>query len=1173
MLASGLLDWTQMGVRSLQNPLLFLAVLVASASLAAAPPDPGARDRREIEVLPARGATTRPVERDNGERRLRLASGSIDPLRQRLDFSSARLPERPEGGETDYVVVQFHQGREEGRRRLEAAGVRFFGYVPDGSWQARADAGTRRRLAADPDVRFVGGWLPGFKVSPRLFPRSGDAAAEITLVPFADASAVKLARSLAALFPEVVVTFASDGTVPRRARLAVPLSIREEFLRRAALLEGVAWLEPWDEPHLHNVDSSGPIQGNLPSPDGRVLFARGLTGTGQIVAVADSGCDDDLCFFRTLNGVTAVTDASPTLPPEPGPLFPDRKVTAYWVQPGATAYDNDQRCSGGASTAFHGTHTSGTGVGDSDATPSSPSSPGVDVGDGMAPNAQLLFQDAGDDGSGCLTGLGDVYATLLQALRGGARIHSDSWGSSTHGTYTADDLALDAFLFDHEQMAAFFSAGNDGPASPTTGSPANAKNVVAVGAVGHGTSTDVASYSSRGLTADGRIKPDVAAPGSGIASAAGDPTHGDGGCSVKAMSGTSMSTPTAAGGSALLRQYFSDGYHPTGRRNPLDALEPGGPLIKAVLLNGSLPLGGGTGFGGGDTGWGRVFLANSLFFDGGARRLRAFALANRDGLTTGGSRSFPVQVPAGQEFRATLAWYDAEGTLGASRTLVNDLDLEVTDGITTWRGNAFDDSGFSAPGGPADRKNSVEEVRLAVPAAGTYVVTVRAVSVPGNGRSYTDRQGFALAVTAGSCPSSVTSAPPAPVLSSDAVMGTDISYSPAPGALLTNVYRADGGCAAPASSFQWVGSSTSGSLTDSRAQGGRLYGYRLRGADGCGDGPLSACVEITPEGRCDLVPEFEGIGAAASGNPFCSVTVSWGAGTTLCGSGGLRYNIYRGTSPDFVPNFDSWVATVQGATGWVDAERALPPGTTWFYRVGAEDRDSGGSGFHLGNEAGSGRTAFAAPYGPPGVLGTWRDDAADGVATMAGEDPWSISEGGSTGMTSYLSAVPGHGYPANTCASLASPPLEVGSGAVLSYSARWNLEWLWDGVVVEISGDGGVTWSDLPPNGGYPGTLASTEDPPVNACKLPKTAGAFTGPDGNAAPTAWSRFESPIPASYDGRTIRIRWRLTTDPGSEFEGFFLDAISVTNVKGPTACRAPDRPVVPGDGGLSGLSRKP
>jgi subtilisin family serine protease len=96
------------------------------------------------------------------------------------------------------------------------------------------------------------------------------------------------------------------------------------------------------------------------------------------------------------------------------------------------------------------------------------------------------------------------------------------------------------------------SAGNQGldPAQNTLGAPADGMRVVSVGAVTRTGSR--AQFSSVGPTADGRIKPDVAAMGVGVKVA----RHFENAYGV--ASGTSFSCPLTAGVVALVLQA-----HPT----------------------------------------------------------------------------------------------------------------------------------------------------------------------------------------------------------------------------------------------------------------------------------------------------------------------------------------------------------------------------------------------------------------------------------------------------------------------------------------------------------------------------------------------------------------------------------------------------------------------------------
>jgi hypothetical protein len=234
-------------------------------------------------------------------------------------------------------------------------------------------------------------------------------------------------------------------------------------------------------------------------------------------------------------------------------------------------------------------------------------------------------------------------------------------------------------------------------------------------------------------------------------------------CNASSGGGTSFAAPVAVGAAALVRQYFTDGFYPSGAKNQADALTPTAALIKGMLINSAASMTGVDNNGGTispipshEQGWGRIRLDQSMVFADGTRKL----MIDDHRATMAAGATTPITytlkgVTAGQPLKVTLVWTDFPGvpdsppaaqptiedpSTWSAAQLVNDLDLTVKGPSDTYIGNVFT-NGASSTGGSADRRNNVEQVLIAAPADGDYTITVTPYSIVQEG------QDFALVAT------------------------------------------------------------------------------------------------------------------------------------------------------------------------------------------------------------------------------------------------------------------------------------------------------------------------------------------------------------------------------------------------------------------------------------------
>jgi subtilisin family serine protease len=687
---------------------------------------------------------------------LYLRRATFDPLRVTPRVASGQ----PTLDTSRLLIVQFEHVPDAGSRAaLLAAGLRPLNYIPTNALLVRVLSDGTPALAAVPGVRWSGPFQPAFKLPEALDAGLGGLAAadlELWLLAAPDADVDALVRDISGRGG--VLRARIDSLNGPILRVRLPGAALRDIVAR----DDVLWAERYVVPQARN-DRSQDIVGVTAARE----RASWLTGGGQIVAVTDTGLDRQ-------NNLSAD--------------FAGRVVAAF------TPYQMGAGVAGCYSTSAtqtwsdqngHGTHVSGTLLGS-----------GALAGGqyaGFAPGAQIVVQSVSSGGNyfDCFP---DDMSFLSKAYERGARIQNASWGSPASGEYGEFEMAIDDYLWRHKEHLFVVAAGNEGvDLAPRDGvidtfsisSPASAKNLLSVGATendrpptgstclafGAGVpqqnqcwklansniwgaphnndfvSDDVdgmAAFSSRGPAQDGRIKPEIVAPGTNVISAAShspSATYPFGKLDANYAydSGTSMSTPMVSGMAALVRQWLAQ-----ARGMPA----PSAALVKALLLNGAIEIGPGQ-YGTGTTreipagwpnsvaGWGRAWLPGSVGLGNGP----AIWLADkRDGLGATGARAvFFLRADAGTPLRITLVWTDFPGAAFASgRALVNDLDLEVRgpDGKLL-RGNARaastvacrDDAG-------ADRCNNVESVSIATPTAGYYTVVVRGAAIVAGPQPY-----------------------------------------------------------------------------------------------------------------------------------------------------------------------------------------------------------------------------------------------------------------------------------------------------------------------------------------------------------------------------------------------------------------------------------------------------
>ncbi len=522
---------------------------------------------------------------------IRLQYASFDPLK-----AEPRLPDalqmQFEADKPAMMLVQFNGPVQQAwKEAVEATGARLYDYIPEHAFLTRIDGETAQALRSLPFVRWVGAYHPAYRLPASLSEKAanmveaGGESLELQVATLPDADLDSLAAQVEALGGSL--RSRSSGDLAGYLRLSLPAS----QVYPLAALDGVVWVQTYQPRQLLNDIGEG-IMNVTP-----VRTSLGLYGNNQVVAIADSGLDVGK------NDSTMSDD------------FEGRIVSGSSLcEPftGRTAWNDFQG---------HGTHVTGSALGNG----------ALSGGQfaGSAPQAKIVFQAIDDPDTDYLECIPDtLYADLFQpAYNLNARIHSDSWGGASgeppnpYGGYDLQSREVDWAAWNLKNLLILYAAGNSGADQDYDGlvdsdsilSPGTAKNVVTVGATENNRPnftqynwgdnfsffaepiasdyladdiTGMAAFSSRGPADDGRVKPDIVAPGTFILSARShDPAAGTGWLSYNEHytynGGTSMATPLTAGSAALVREWLT---RLRGFSNPSAA------LMKAALLNGATDI-------------------------------------------------------------------------------------------------------------------------------------------------------------------------------------------------------------------------------------------------------------------------------------------------------------------------------------------------------------------------------------------------------------------------------------------------------------------------------------------------------------------------------------------------------------------------------------------------------
>ncbi len=1056
------------------------------------------------------GAAASPLPTEQGIE-VRVPNFAFDPL---IDGEPKLSPARQFDGQgAGLRLVQFYGPTEDAwLDGLRGAGLKVLQYYPHYTYLAwGADASLRAAESLD-FVRWSGNFHPAYKINNDLAGREG-VVQNVDVFFYNDGDVKGTLASLEALGAKVIHAYPAQ---PDQTFFVAVVELDASAFDSVSRLGAVLWLgyshpEPVLDDEMSaqilasNYSGAGvPFTGYMPH-----LGTLGVDGSGVRWAVIDTGVDYDH--------------------PDLGP-----HIVAGYSFPGTCAGPAGTDCADGG----HGTHVAGIIGGD--ATGGFADANGFNYGLGVAPGSDIVALNSLSSAVWPPAGGWQEHskqAVLLSAIGG-----NNSWttGDGINHGYQASERTHDITVLDGnfdtapvEPFIQVFSAGNSGPDPSTLTAPKEGKNLIVVASSRNyrvGNIDTISSFGSRGPAVDGRIVPTITTPGDQIAS-----TRNDLGGSCAAAiagtnnlyaycSGTSMAAPHAAGAIVLATEWWR-GFNAGANPSPA--------MAKALLVNSAVDMGTADipNF---NEGWGRVDLTNMIQPDVNVEywdEPQVFANSSDQW-----SISFGV-ADTSKPLKITLAWSDAPGAVGANPALVNNLDLVVTNGANIYRGNVFS-GGWSATGGTADNINNLENVYIQSP-AGSASITVDAVNIAGDavlGNADSTDQSFALICQNCLFISDFTlDVAPA---SQDICAPADANYSIIVDSILGYNDRvtlsASGNPAGTTASFGTNPVTPAGSsvLTIGNTAAAAPGSYSI---DVIGVAPTSTHTSTVGLNVFTLAPAAPTLLTPANGalNVPATPTFTWNA----LPQAGL-YSIQVATDG----SFSNIVASASGLPNpaWT-SDVTLNTSTTYYWRVWANnacDIGAYASAFSFTTETAPGDCSVGSTshviyqYGYESGASGWTSGGAGNTWALSTANPHA-------GANHYRGA----GSATISDQQLASPPVVLPTGENPVVLKFWHLPALetssggcYDGGMLEISSDGGTTWTQVSNAdllvGGYSGAVSSGFNNPLAGLQ------AWCGP--TAQPYMQTIADV---SSYGGQTVQFRMRLGTDGSIGSTGWDVDDVMV------------------------------